>query len=113
MKLWQEQAKFCADAAQLITYINSQGMFCTFGDAFRSKEQAEIDARNGVGIKDSLHCERLALDLNLFNAVGTYMVDDRFWKPFGEYWEKMDPQNRWGGNFERKDGNHFQRDLPK
>ena len=111
MNLWQEQAKFCADAAQLIAYINSQGMYCTFGDAFRSKEQAEIDAKNGVGIKDSLHCERLALDLNLFNAVGTYYTDAVQWKRFGEYWESMDPKNRWGGNFPRGDANHFERHI--
>ena len=112
MDLWKEQVKFCADAAQLIAYINAQGMFVTFGDAFRSKEQAALDAKNGVGISHSLHCERLALDLNLFNAVGTYYTDVKTWQKFGEYWEKMDKQNRWGGRFERGDANHFERDLP-
>lgn len=112
MTLSKEQAKFAADAARFITHIFASGYTVTFGDAYRSPEQAALDAKEGKGIVHSLHCERLALDLNLFDDQGNYITGDHpAWRAFGTYWKFMDDANRWGGDFERKDFNHIERNA--
>src|SRR5689334_15299109 len=109
MKLYQQQAQFAQDVALLIRYIADQGYLCTFGDAYRDPAVAAIYAKEGKGIKDSLHCKRLAIDLNIFNLDGVYMPNTTDYQQFGLYWEKLDSYNRWGGHFKRADGNHFER----
>ena len=109
MELWQKQAQFAQDVSKLLAFIVESGSFCSLGEAYRTPEQAAIYAKEGKGIKDSLHCKRLALDLNLFDSKGTYLSDSKPYETFGLYWEKLDSMNRWGGHFTRGDGNHFER----
>jgi hypothetical protein len=109
MSLSQQQQMFCLDVSKLIAYINSQGYACTFGEAFRTAMQAEWYHQQGKGIKDSLHCQRLAIDLNLFGPDGSYLSDNSAHEPFGKYWETLSDRNRWGGEFQRADGNHYER----
>ena len=108
MKLVAQQQKFSLYVANLIKYIYEQGYSCTFGDAFRSSEQAAIYAFAGVGIKNSLHCKRLAIDLNIFNSDCCYLTKREDYERFGTYWESLDPLCRWGGNFKNGDANHFE-----
>lgn len=109
MTLREKQSIFCNNAALLIIHINDMGYSCTFGDAFRTSQQASINAVNGTGIKESLHCKRLAIDLNLFDANGKYLTKTEDYKFVGDYWAKLHPLNRWGGLFKsRSDGNHFE-----
>jgi hypothetical protein len=109
MKLWEHQAAFADDAATLISHIFDSENKCTLGEAFRTKEQAEIYAKEGKGIKDSLHCDRLAIDLNLFDLNGNYLTEAKDYKQYGDFWESLSPNNRWGGNFPNGDANHFER----
>ena len=106
--LWEKQALFTQNIASLLQFINSKGYSVTFGEAYRTPEQAAIYAKNGKGIVDSLHIRRLALDLNLFDGDGIYLTDHDFYEPFGEYWETLHRFNRWGGRFKRDDSNHFE-----
>lgn len=109
MKLYQQQALFAQDVAKLILWVQQKGKMVTLGEAMRSVQQAQIYAKEGKGIQDSLHCQRLAIDLNLFGPDGTYLSATKDYKELGDYWEKLDPLNRWGGTFSRADGNHFER----
>lgn len=117
MTLSEHQQAFAADAAKLILYINQHSYSCTFGEAYRTPEQAAIYAREGKGIADSLHIERLAVDLNLFNSQNQYLTDRPSYEQFGIYWESLNPLNRWGGYFTTKygghisDANHFERNA--
>ena len=105
------QEQFTLNIAHLIEYIYSQGYKCTFGETYRTHEVALGYAKVGKGIVDSNHCYRLALDLNLFDSSGTYLHDSNDYKKFGEYWEKLNPFNEWGGRWKhRPDGNHFEMD---
>lgn len=106
--LWEKQACFTQNIASLLQFINSKGFFVTFGEAYRTPEQAALYAKSGKGIIDSLHIRRLALDLNLFDKDGVYITDYDFYEPFGEYWETLHHLNRWGGRFKRVDSNHFE-----
>lgn len=108
MKLSERQSIFAQNIALLLQYIKSKGFSATFGEAFRTQEQANIYAQSGKGITDSLHCKRLAVDLNLINHEGIYLPDSKDYKQFGIFWENLDGLNRWGGRFKRMDGNHFE-----
>jgi hypothetical protein len=109
------QEVFTRNIAKLIEHIFSIGMTCTFGDAFRSEEQAKLNAEKGVGIKNSLHCIRLAVDLNLFDSAGKYLKEcTPDYTSVGQYWESLHADNRWGGFFNTKyhgraaDPNHYE-----
>lgn len=114
MTLHEHQAAFCQDVAKLMQYIAAQGYSCTFGEAYRTPEQAILDYHKGIGIKDSMHCKRLAIDLNLFDAHGTFLVHEKDYEPFGTYWESLSPNNRAGVFFSTgPDSDHFERhELP-
>ena len=105
MKLSDKQAIFTANVAKLILWADSQGYKLTFGEAYRTPEMAEIYAERGIGIKDSQHCKRLAVDFNLF-CHGEYMQDSESYARLGVAWEALHPDNRWGGRF--SDGNHME-----
>ena len=116
MKLQQQQAKFTYNVAQLIDYIYTNQYTATFGDAYRDPELAELFAKEGKGIKDSLHTSRMAIDLNLFDATGNYIKDRAPYEKFGAYWKSLHTQNRWGGDFiamggHIDDANHFQMNI--
>jgi len=109
MKLQEKQSIFAKNVGLLLQRIFESPYTCTFGDAFRSPEQAALNAKKGIGIKDSLHCKRLAIDLNLFDHDGKYLTSGPAYEIFGEYWKSLHPLNRWGGDFKSiKDLNHFE-----
>lgn len=104
--LRQKQARFTRFVGLLIEYAYQNGYELTFGEAWRTPEQAQANARAGRGIANSLHIERLAVDFNLFRN-GAFLQKTEDHKPLGEYWESLAPDCRWGGRFSRPDGNHY------
>lgn len=108
MKLWERQSIFVYNVSKLIHYIFNEGYFCTFGEAYRTPLQAEVYEKQGKGIKSSLHCKRLAVDLNLFSPSGEYLMRSQSHKKFGDYWITLHKDNVWGGSFNRADGNHYE-----
>jgi hypothetical protein len=65
---------------------------------------ATIRNNVGSGIRESLHCERLAIDLMLF-INGVYQTQTEAYRPLGEKWESLG--GTWGGRFSTPDGDHF------
>jgi len=104
-----QQHLFAKDVKRLLDYADSLGLIYTLGEAFRTKEQALWNFKNKTGIKDSLHCKRLAIDIHLFSDKYEYLIKNEFYEPLGIKWEQLDPANRWGGRFNNCDGNHFER----
>ncbi|HEN3636319.1 TPA: M15 family metallopeptidase [Yersinia enterocolitica] len=105
MTLSEKQAVFTVMIAQLINWADEHGYRLTFGEAYRTPEQAALNAKNGKGITNSLHTQRLAVDFNLF-VNGQYQTNTEAYKPLGEYWESIG--GTWGGRFKSNpDGNHF------
>lgn len=112
MELYKQQSLFAFDVAKLLAHIQSRGLYVSFADAYRDPAMAAIYAKKGIGIKDSLHCKRMAIDLNVFDHNGNYMTEDNpTYEELGLFWESLNPANRWGGKFERRDLDHFQRDI--
>lgn len=109
MTLGEKQREFTRLVSLLINYAYQQKFEFTFGEAWRPPEMAELYAKQGKGIKNSLHTKRLAIDLNLFQN-GKYLTDSKDYEILGKYWESLSTdqlQCCWGGRFSKPDGNHF------
>ena len=104
--LREKQSRFAGYVARLIQHAHALGYEVTFGEAWRSPEQAALNAAAGKGIANSLHTQRLAIDLNLFRG-GQYLESSEAHRSLGEWWEALAPDCRWGGRFRRPDGNHY------
>ncbi|EJM7777782.1 M15 family metallopeptidase, partial [Escherichia coli] len=98
MKLSEKQQLFAVMIADLIHWAQEHGYRLTFGEAYRTPEQAALNAKTGKGIRNSLHTLRLAVDFNLF-INGEYQTDTDAYRPLGEYWESIG--GTWGGRFSR------------
>lgn len=105
MTLRQQQSVFAFLVARLMLFMNENGYEFTLGEARRTKEMAEWYAKQGKGIKNSLHIKQLAIDINLFKD-GKYLTTTESHKIFGEWWERQHARCRWGGRF--NDGNHYE-----
>lgn len=104
MTLREKQSLFVRLIARLIDKATELGFALTFGEAYRTPEQAALNASKGIGIKNSLHTLKLAIDLNLFKD-GVYLPSSESHRPLGEWWEQQCDGCSWGGRF--KDGNHY------
>jgi len=107
LPLGEKQRLFTRLIGKLIEYAYAAGYELTFGDAYRDPRLANLNAQQGIGVKNSLHSQRLAVDFNLFKD-GTYLPKTDDYRILGEYWESLDPSCCWGGRFKPlSDGNHF------
>ena len=107
MILREKQSIFVNLIAELIFHAQELGYALTFGEALRPPEMAAIYAKKGMGIKNSNHTIKLAVDLNLFKN-GKYLNKTEDHKVLGEWWEQQsfaDIKCVWGGRF--GDGNHY------
>src|SRR5271157_2554139 len=107
LNLLTKQQIFALKTAYFIEYLNSIGYKVTFGETYRTKEQAEIYAKEGLGIVHSQHCERLAVDLNLFDLDDKLLTTFDELKQFGEHWEQNGAEFKWCGHFHKSDGTPF------
>lgn len=110
-ELLQLQFTFARLLPRLLDEAYRLGYTVTLGEAHRTPEQAHLNASKGSGIENSLHCQRLAIDLQLFRD-GVYLADTAQYAPLGQFWEQLGTQEKvplcWGGRFhDRPDGNHF------
>jgi hypothetical protein len=92
--------------ALLILKAYELGYEVSLGEAWRTPEQARANAAKGTGISNSLHMDRLAVDLNLFKD-GVFLTKTEDHRELGEWWESRHELARWGGRFTRPDGNHY------
>jgi hypothetical protein len=106
MTLREQQSLFVQLVGLFVGWVYEQGYELTFSEAWRSPEEAAVQAEKGAGVKCSLHTERLAIDLNLFKD-GQLLETADDYRPLGEQWKSMHPLARWGGDFTRVDADHF------
>lgn len=126
-----EQHRFLVDAVKLLIFLMGKedrheivvaireilkhehaGFTVTGGELHRSKEQQEFYVQTGRSrTMASNHLRRCALDLNFFQG-GKLTYDKAKLQAAGEYWESLDPKNRWGGNWSSfVDVPHFERHI--
>lgn len=90
---------------KLLTYAaESAGIALKMGECHRTPEQAKWNAEHGLGIANSLHTERLAVDLLCFREIGGKWVwlktgAEPEYRVLGNYWKGLHPDCAWGGEF--------------
>ncbi len=107
MNLIDKQKLFPILLCDLFSFARNNGYDLTLGEAWRPPETAALYAKEGKGIADSLHCLRLAIDLNIFKD-GVLLSRLSDYKALGEYWESLTTADYvccWGGRF--NDADHF------
>ena len=110
MTLGQNQEKFTQDLAKLLKYLIDNGYTIRLGEVERTQAQQEIYIKEGKSkTYNSLHLKRCAADLHIFKN-GEWLQSKSQLQSIGAYWESLDPNNRWGGNFKTfMDTPHFER----
>lgn len=92
----------------LVHYIYGKGYKIRWGDGFRDpRVHGAMGEKKGYGHRNSCHKLKLAQDLNIFDPFGQFLTESETHKEFGDYWKSLDPDNRWGGDFSKPDGNHY------
>lgn len=106
--LRQKQTRFALWLPRLIDKAFALGYGVTLGEAWRTPEQCAWNEEHGSGIANSLHGERLAIDLNLFTVDGVLLTGDIGYRDLGVWWKLQQPDFRWGGDIAKlKDFDHF------
>lgn len=104
MTLRQKQAKFTLLLTKLIRHAAKLGLEPVLDEVYRPPELAAIYAHEGRGSINSLHCLRLAADINCYRQ-GRFLTKSDDYAQLGSYWKSLDADCRWGGDF--KDARHF------
>jgi len=106
MKLSEKQGIFLLNFAKLIIWVNEQeGCYVTAGELLRPQLMQDHYADTGKSkTRAGKHTDKLAGDLNLF-INGIYQKTSAAYKPLGDYWVSLHPNNRWGGDWNR-DGHY-------
>jgi peptidoglycan L-alanyl-D-glutamate endopeptidase CwlK len=115
MTLRETQWKFLKDVALLIAFIDREGYSASGGELQRTIEQQQMYVSTGKSktLKSS-HIQKLAIDLFIFSPSGEWMTGKKDLQRFGDYWESLDPEYEWGGNWKSfVDTPHFGRKLFK
>ena len=106
MSLNTKQADFTRAVGKFLVWCDQAGIDVILAEAYRTREQAEIYAAQGKGIKNSVHTKKLAVDLFRY-LDGTITWNTEDYRKMGEKWKKLHPMARWGGDFRRRDAVHF------
>jgi len=109
MTLGEKQELFTEMLARLICHMIDCGYEARLKEVLRTREQAEIYAKQGKGILNSNHRNGLAADI-YFTKDGELLWDGEPYKIAANWWESLtDNENEfcWGGRFRRRDVYHF------
>jgi hypothetical protein len=104
--LRQKQSRFARSVPLLLQYMTALGYEYTLGEVWRTQAQAQANAASGAGISNSLHLERLAIDVNLFKG-GVFLTDGADHARPGAFWKSLGDDFAWGGDFSKPDPNHY------
>lgn len=110
MSLSGQQRYFTIDISKLILEADRLQIGLTFGEAYRTRYQQDKYVKDGKSkTMKSNHLKRLAVDFNFFiDGNLTYKKEDI--QELGDFWESLNPQNKWGGNYTSFiDTPHFER----
>jgi len=102
----RKQARFADCVWRLLRYAFESNQPVIISEAYRTKEQAEIYAAQGKGIKNSVHRKKLAVDLYRYKG-GTISWQQEDYADLGRFWKTLNPDARWGGDFRNRDSVHF------
>lgn len=109
MTLGEKRREFSKQISELVLWCFENGYEAQYEEIKRSQAQANANAASGAGISNSLHNIGLAADLSIFKD-GDLLQTVEDYRPAGEFWKSLHPENAWGGDFTtRPDADHFSR----
>lgn len=114
MTLGEKRREFTKHLGMLIGWAMWNGYEMQLEEVKRSPAQAALNAATGAGIKNTLHLIGLAADFSIFKN-GMLLQSAENYKPLGDYWKSLHPDNCWGGDFKdhngdpKPDADHFSR----
>ena len=110
MTLGQNQEKFTQDLVKLLSYLIENGYTVRLGEVERTQAQQELYIKQGKSkTSNSMHLKRCAADLHIFKN-NQWLQSKQELQTIGDYWESLDENNKWGGNFKNFiDTPHFER----
>ena len=104
-----KQNEFVKTLVRFFTWLDINGYQITLGEAYRPPQVAKMYALERAGIANSRHCDRMAIDLNLFKR-GVLLTTKEELRDAGTFWESLSTPGQeccWGGFFEQPDCDHF------
>ncbi len=101
MKLGEKQEVFTLNMAKLILFAESKGYKCRARELQRTKLQQEEYFKTGKSkTMKSNHLNSCAVDI--YFAKDNKLIENKEELQFlGDFWESLNPLNRWGGNYKR------------
>jgi peptidoglycan L-alanyl-D-glutamate endopeptidase CwlK len=108
MTLGEHQQAFSRDLVTLLIEAFERGYEVRIGEVERTVDQQKLYVQTGRSkTMNSIHLKKCAADLH-FTKDGVLCYP----KELGDFWEKLNPLNQWGGNWKSfKDAPHFQRTV--
>ncbi len=106
MSLRTRQSRFVKAVGYLIIHAHRLGYQLTLGDGYRDP-RTWVDGKHPYSSRSSRHCQRLAIDFNVFRKQGkkwVYLTDGKDFKDLCDYWTSLGGIS--GISFD--DGNHFE-----
>lgn len=110
--LGAQQELFARLLPRLLDKAHELGFAVRIGEVWRPPQQAAYYASKGRGILKSRHVDKCAVDLNLFRD-GVFLTQTEDHAALGAWWVAQHVLARWGGNFKKRDGNHYSIADPK
>lgn len=106
MTLGKHQEAFVRDLVKLLSHAHAKGYEARLGEVERTVEQQKLYMASGRSkTMNSMHLKKCAADIH-FTKDGVLCYPQEL----GDYWESLNPLNRWGGNWKTfKDRPHFER----
>lgn len=105
-----KQHAFSQLVGRFLLDLATEGYVVSLGEAWRPKDVALLYEKENRGTANSLHIDRLAIDLVL-RKHGMLLQETEDYRHAGELWESYStPEHEcvWGGRFKKRpDGNHF------
>ena len=115
-QLWFARLFFAEFLPKAFTWAEATGYSLMVLEVLRSEASARANAKKGVGIVNSLHRKKLAVDILLWRN-GEPVYDSAEYLHLGRMWKRMSRSVGdtkllccWGGDFKGKkgpDGGHF------
>lgn len=104
MGMVEKQWEFLQDLSKLIIKAEELDFVVTGGELQRPISLQRLYVKTGRSkTMRSSHLNRLAIDLNFFlkdkNGRLRLTWNREDIRPLGDYWESLDPKNRWGGSW--------------
>lgn len=98
MTLGQQQEAFASHVIELLIKAQALGYAVRLGEVQRPVEMQKLYVQQGRSkTMNSEHVNKCAIDLVLLR--GGQICSREQIRPLGDWWEALDPRNRWGGNW--------------